>query len=77
MKLKDLKLSKRRYKRPNFAPNEFWIVRFVGAEWIVAENEEGKEVVFSKDGADDNDWEFFDDEVLYPDEPPRSKKFSI
>lgn len=71
MKLKNLRPNKRRYKRSNCAPNEFFIIRFIGTEWIVAENETGKEVVFSKDGADDDDWSHFDEEILYPDELPK------
>lgn len=82
MKLKDIKLNKRRYSRSNWAPNEFCIVRFIGKEWVVAENQDGKEVVFCVDGVADDEWKFFDDEILYPEEDQnggrgKSKKLSF
>jgi hypothetical protein len=71
MKLKDLKPNKRRYKRPNFMAGEFLIIRYVGKEWIMAENEAGKEVILVRDGVNDDTWDFFDQEILYPDEPAK------
>ena len=71
MKLKDLKFNKRKYKRPNYTATEFSIIRYIGKEWLVTENESGKEVVMVRDGVDDDTWEYFDDEILYPDEPPK------
>lgn len=75
MKLKELKLNKRRYKRPGFAEGEFLVIKFIGRDWIVADNEAGKEVMLARSDEKDDGWEYFDDEILYPEEP--RKKFTI
>jgi hypothetical protein len=70
MRNRDLKLNTRKYKRPNFAVDEFLIIQYIGAEWIVAKNETGKEVIFEKPTNFDNEWEYFDSEIIDPDDEP-------
>jgi hypothetical protein len=67
MKIKDIKLNKRRYCREDFAPGEFLIFKFIGAEWVVAINEAGKEVVLPKPSEKNDEWLFFDNEVIEDD----------